>query len=160
MFTIPISAHSLWQGVGQEVVNEQLESGSFPPWSHGLAEGSTNVCEMDTGEQGREEPSLWCQVLPLMFPVTEPDPAILTTSQSLWCPVALAVTLPSSLRREFLLGSKKKHSLPMAQWEILPSYCWHCACPVRKKSAWNLSKPLKTEMGMAHLRVHWIVIEF
>ena len=29
MFPVPISAHSLWQGAGQEVLNEQLESGSF-----------------------------------------------------------------------------------------------------------------------------------
>lgn len=82
---------------------------SSKAWSHGLAKGSTNTCEMDTGERGSQEPSLWCQVLPLMFPLTEPDLAVLTTSQSVWCPVALVVTPPSSLRREFLLGSKKKH---------------------------------------------------
>ena len=29
MFPVPISAHSLWHGTGQEVLNEQLESGSF-----------------------------------------------------------------------------------------------------------------------------------
>lgn len=101
-------------------INTQPLAGSFEgavrvrllsskTWSHGLAEGSTNICEMGTGEQGREEPSIWCQVLPLMFPVTQPDLAVLTTSQSVWCPVALAVTLSSSLRKEFLLGSKKKY---------------------------------------------------
>lgn len=132
---------------------------SSKAWSHGLTEGSTNICEMGKGEQGREEPSLWCQVIPLMFPATKPDLAVLTTSQSLWCPVALTVTLPSSLRREFLLGSKKKSILAMAQQEILPFCCPHCVCPVRKKSAWNLPQPLKTEMGMAHLSVHWIGIE-
>ncbi|KAF4796025.1 hypothetical protein TURU_086581 [Turdus rufiventris] len=58
-------------------------------------------------QESREEKTITLEPGPA--PVTEPDLAVLTTSQSVWCPVAVALTLPSSLRKEFLLGSKNKN---------------------------------------------------
>lgn len=164
MFTIPISAHSLWQGAGQEVLNEQLRVRllSSKAWN-GLAEGSTNICERDTEEQEGEDPSLWCQVLPLMFPITEPDLAILTTSQSVWCPVALAVTLPSSLRREFLLGSKKKHigyDTVRNSAFLLPTMCMPCETAVCLKSFPALKNRKGHGTSQCSLNWDWILIFF
>lgn len=64
----PYQHTAFGRGARQEVLNEQsVRILSSKAWSHDLAKGSTNICAMVTGEQGRKEPSLWCQVLPLMF---------------------------------------------------------------------------------------------
>lgn len=136
---------------------------SSKAWSHGLAEGSTNICEMGKGEQGRKEPSLWCQVIPLMFPATKPDLAVLTTSQSLWCPVALTVTLPSSLRREFLLGSKKKHignGTARSSAFLLPTLCMPCEKEVCLKSSPALKNRNGHGTSQCSLNWDWILIFF
>lgn len=160
MFTIPISAHSLWQGAGQEVLNEQLESGSFPQRLEVMVwQKDPPTFVKWTRESRKEENHLsgagsypWCSL-----------------QQSLtlqcWLPVSLCGALwPWLLPCLPLWGENsswaaKKSILAMAQQEILPFCCPRCVCPVRKKSAWNLPQPLKTEMGMAHLSVHWIGIE-
>lgn len=77
---------------------------SSKAWSHGLAEGSTNICEMDTEEQGREEPSLWC----LMFTITEPDLAIFNCQSVSVVPCGLG-SYPAFLSEERIpLGQQKK----------------------------------------------------
>lgn len=111
IFPIPISAHSLLAGgkAGGFEWTVRCRLLFSKGWSHSLAGGSTNIFEMDQEEQGREEPCVSFQVLPLTFPLAKPELAILTTGQSVQWPLPLAIILPSSLRSGFLLGSTKAH---------------------------------------------------
>lgn len=101
---------------------------------------------MHQGEQGREPPCVWCQVLPLMFPLTKPELAVSTISQTAQWPIALAIILPSFLGKCFLLrrnsignGTARKSAF------LLPIMCMP-----HKKKVWLKSSPaFKNKMDMA-----------
>lgn len=156
MFLIRISAHSLWQRAGQEVLNEQLESGSFSQRLEvSLAKGSTNIHETDQGEQGREEPYVWCQVLPLTFSITKPELAVSTTRQCAQWPVALAIILPSSLRRDFCWAAKKHIGNGTARKPgfLLPILHTPCEKEVCLKSSPALKN--RNGHGTSHCSLNW-----
>lgn len=95
-------------------------------------------------QESREEKTITLEPGPAS--VTEPDLAVLTTSQSVWCPVALALTLPSSLRKEFLLGSKNKnigYGTVRNSAFLLPILCMPC----EKKFCLKSSPALKNRNG-------------
>ena len=78
-------------------------------WSYRLAEGSTNICEMDQGEQGRER--TMC-VVPGPSPDAPSNQAwICSFNYQAVCAVTCGLGHFStfSLMSDFLLGSKKAH---------------------------------------------------
>lgn len=114
------------------------------------------------GEQGREEPCFWYQVVPLIFPLTKPALAVLTTRQSVQWPVTSAIILPSSLR-DFLLGSKKKHisnGTVRKSAFLLPTLCISCEKEVCLKSLPALKKRSGHGTSQRSLNWDWIQIFF
>jgi len=84
VFPVPISAHSLWQGARQEVLNEQLQSASFSQRLEviGWQKDPPTFVKWTRESRAEKEPCVWCQVLALTLPRTKPEFAVSTTRQS------------------------------------------------------------------------------